>query len=163
MAKPQQTELARSGLGATDPASAKTHVQVEPKGKGGAGSLAPVPEDNRPGHHPEHVPDKPIAQYVARARELSEEAHRDVAEEPTTAVADAVGPAAARRRPGVGDAVVATVSAIAFLDAARRPDATWARAGERKLPWLAAIALLPGVGTMAYAVRVRPRLEGATG
>jgi len=56
MDRPQQPEIARSGLGATDPASVKSEVHedertTEPRGK--------VPEDNRPGHHPEHEQDKP--------------------------------------------------------------------------------------------------------
>ena len=58
MAKPQQPELHRSGKGATDPASAKARVEVaadaDAKGSGG-----PIPEDNLPGHHPEHEQDKP--------------------------------------------------------------------------------------------------------
>jgi hypothetical protein len=58
MSKPQQPELHRSGRGATDPASAKAAAEV-----GGAGAErgagGPVPEDNRPGHHPEHEQDKP--------------------------------------------------------------------------------------------------------
>lgn len=58
MAKPQQPEIARSGRGATDPASAKSKVTPTraPKSDGG---LGPVPEDNQPGHHPEQEQDKP--------------------------------------------------------------------------------------------------------
>ncbi len=60
MSKPQQPELHRSGLGATDPASAKTNPEVNPRAGGGEGeSAGPVPEDNLPGHHPEHDQDKP--------------------------------------------------------------------------------------------------------
>jgi hypothetical protein len=58
MSTPQQPELHRSGRGATDPASAKAAAEV-----GGAmtegGASGPVPDDNRPGHHPEHEQDKP--------------------------------------------------------------------------------------------------------
>ncbi|MDQ1444428.1 MAG: hypothetical protein QOI20_892 [Acidimicrobiaceae bacterium] len=56
MTKPQQPELARSGRSETDPAAAKTRTggptdQTAPTG--------PIPEDNLPGHHPEHDQDKP--------------------------------------------------------------------------------------------------------
>ena len=58
MSTPQQPELRRSGKGATDPASAKAAAEV-----GGptdeAGASGPVPEANRPGHHPAHEQDKP--------------------------------------------------------------------------------------------------------
>jgi hypothetical protein len=53
---PQQPELRRSGKGATDPASAKARVFEPP---GASGDAGPVPEDNQPGHHPEHEQDKP--------------------------------------------------------------------------------------------------------
>jgi hypothetical protein len=56
MSTPQQPELHRSGKGASDPASAKGHVD-EPPGDGG--DAGPVPPPNRPGHHPEHEQDKP--------------------------------------------------------------------------------------------------------
>lgn len=56
MTKPQQTELARSGRGEVDPAAVKTR-------RGGpTDETAPVgaiPEDNLPGHRPEHDQDKP--------------------------------------------------------------------------------------------------------
>ncbi|MDP9387347.1 MAG: hypothetical protein M3Q48_05315 [Actinomycetota bacterium] len=58
MSKPQQPELHRSGMGATDPASAKTRAEVGGAPAGG-GARGPVPEDNLPGHHPEQEQDKP--------------------------------------------------------------------------------------------------------
>lgn len=58
MSKPQQPELHRTGLGATDPASAKAAADVGGAGADG-GEAGPVPEDNRPGHHPVHEQDKP--------------------------------------------------------------------------------------------------------
>jgi hypothetical protein len=58
MSKPQQPELHRSGLGPTDPASAKAAAEVGGAGAD-SGSTGPVPEANRPGHHPEHEQDKP--------------------------------------------------------------------------------------------------------
>jgi hypothetical protein len=53
---PQQPELRRNGKGATDPGSAKARVSDTP---GASGAPGPVPEDNQPGHHPEHEQDKP--------------------------------------------------------------------------------------------------------
>ena len=56
MPKPQQPELRRSGLGATDRDSAKLVNDESLAGDGGTG---PVPEENRPGHQPERDQDKP--------------------------------------------------------------------------------------------------------
>lgn len=65
MVKPQQPELARSGRGEVDPQAVKTR-------HGGPTDTteapAPVPEDNLPGHHPEHEQDKPDVTPVARPR-----------------------------------------------------------------------------------------------
>lgn len=58
MSKPQQPELHRSGRGASDPASAKTKAEVDGKAPQSSGA-GPVPEENLPGHHPEHEQDKP--------------------------------------------------------------------------------------------------------
>jgi len=58
MSKPQQPELHRSGLGATDPASAKAAAEVGDNATEG-GATGPVPQANRPGHHPPHDQDKP--------------------------------------------------------------------------------------------------------
>lgn len=58
MSKPQQPELHRSGKGATDPASAKASPEVNPRA-GDEGGGGPVPEENLPGHQPEHDQDKP--------------------------------------------------------------------------------------------------------
>ena len=58
MSKPQQPELHRSGLGATDPASAKANPEVNLPA-GGDDTAGPVPEGNLPGHRPEHDQDKP--------------------------------------------------------------------------------------------------------
>ena len=57
MSTPQQPELHRSGLGATDPASAKANPEVSPRV--GDDAIGPVPEDNLPGHRPEQDQDKP--------------------------------------------------------------------------------------------------------
>ena len=66
MSTPQQPELHRSGLGASDPASAKTHVQVEPDRLGDPPAGGPVPEANTPGHHPDEEQDKPVAKFAER-------------------------------------------------------------------------------------------------
>jgi hypothetical protein len=58
MAKPQQPELARSGRGATDPASAKAAAANTLPAERPGGN-APIPEDNLPGHHPPVEQDKP--------------------------------------------------------------------------------------------------------
>jgi hypothetical protein len=66
MSKPQQPELHRSGLGATDPASAKA-AEVGGAGRP-AGAGGPVPEDNVPGHHPQDEQDKPQGPPFGAAR-----------------------------------------------------------------------------------------------
>lgn len=56
-------------------------------------------------------------------------------------------------------AVVPGFTAWALRDAVSRRAIDWDAAGVRRGVWLAAIALVPGVGALAYATRVRPRLE----
>ena len=57
MSNPQQPELRRSGKGAPDEGSAKAHVEnPQPTDSSGGGH---IPEENRPGHHPEKEQDKP--------------------------------------------------------------------------------------------------------
>jgi hypothetical protein len=56
MGRPQQPEIERSGRTAVD----QDHWQAEVGGAGAhEGGLAPVPEENQPGHHPEHEQDRP--------------------------------------------------------------------------------------------------------
>ena len=58
MVKPQQPELARSRLGATDRDGKELRVDgVLPEDPEPA---APVPEANAPGHRPERDQDKPV-------------------------------------------------------------------------------------------------------
>ena len=58
MSNPQQPELRRSGKGAPAEGSAKAHVEdQQPTATSGGGR---VPEDNRPGHHPDKEQDKPV-------------------------------------------------------------------------------------------------------
>jgi len=93
MATPQQPELHRSGLTPADPGSAKGHRQGEEHlTPGGGEGTGPVPEDNRPGHHPEVEQDKPVERFVEKARELAEEAHHH--DEELAAQAEAGVPAA---------------------------------------------------------------------
>jgi hypothetical protein len=56
--KPQQSELRRSERGRVDRDHWKRHQEPEgqPRDDGSGG---PVPEENRPGHHPEEEQDKP--------------------------------------------------------------------------------------------------------
>ena len=73
MANPQQPELARSRkVPALDPDASETVLSAP-----GAASVdrpaGPVPEDNLPGHHPDHEQDKPVERFVARARALADE------------------------------------------------------------------------------------------
>jgi hypothetical protein len=63
MTKPQQPELRRSGLGSTDQDAAEirageAEVRAGNKVQQSSG-MGPVPESNRPGHHPEKEQDKP--------------------------------------------------------------------------------------------------------
>lgn len=61
MTQPQQPELRRSGRGSTTDDSAKEGAGGVPEAalKDQSG-VAPVPEANQPGHHPEQEQDKPI-------------------------------------------------------------------------------------------------------
>jgi hypothetical protein len=59
MGKPQQPELGRSGhTPVVEGQHAKEVIQGEEQ-PGDGGPTGPVPEDNRPGHHPEEEQDKP--------------------------------------------------------------------------------------------------------
>lgn len=62
MATPQQPELARNRRSAVSPGAAKGHLDGPVVGGVAVGpmpSTGPIPEDNLPGHHPEHEQDKP--------------------------------------------------------------------------------------------------------
>src|SRR2546423_9347928 len=65
MAKPQQPELARSGRGATDPASAKANADSAMPSER---DIGPIPEANLPGHHPAVEQDKPTGPPRPRVR-----------------------------------------------------------------------------------------------
>jgi hypothetical protein len=69
MPKPQQPELRRSGYGATSDDSAKIKATTAEEKPAAQGAGGPVPEDNQPGHHPEHEQDKPdLEAFVERAQ-----------------------------------------------------------------------------------------------
>jgi hypothetical protein len=59
MTKPQQPELARNRLGATDQNSAE--IRAEESKPPQEAAFGKVPEENQPGHHPEQEQDKPTA------------------------------------------------------------------------------------------------------
>jgi hypothetical protein len=68
MSKPQQPELRRSGRHAGHDDSAKTTLTAQDPNRSGT-SGGPIPEDQRPGHHPEQEQDKPTEAFVQRAKE----------------------------------------------------------------------------------------------
>ncbi|MDQ4033488.1 MAG: hypothetical protein M3332_15060 [Actinomycetota bacterium] len=69
MPNPQQPELRRSDYGATSDDSAKIKASVQEQASTEGGGVR-VPEDNLPGHHPEHEQDKPdIDAFIERARQ----------------------------------------------------------------------------------------------
>ena len=74
MAKPQQAELRRSGkVPALDPDAsvAKLSAQDVPSTSGPDGA---IPEDQRPGHHPDHEQDKPdLDKFAQRLGIVSDE------------------------------------------------------------------------------------------
>jgi hypothetical protein len=89
MAKPQQPEIARSGRGAVDPSAVKEQLTAPTTGGGENGDLGPIPEDQRPGHHPTVEQDKPSGEAFleklhehASSTEASASAEDDDAGEP---------------------------------------------------------------------------------
>ncbi|HZU74100.1 MAG TPA: alpha/beta fold hydrolase [Acidimicrobiales bacterium] len=75
MPNPQQPELRRSSRGAVEDGAVKEALT-------GAGAPAasdapgPVPEENRPGHHPERDQDKPVERFRRRAERVAGEARQ---------------------------------------------------------------------------------------
>lgn len=105
MTKPQQPEIARSGRGEVDPSAAKTR-------RGGPTDSTPpagaVPEENLPGHHPDHDQDKPEgppprprARRAAATATATKTRPQQVEGEATATIAD-LG-SARRRRPDVNE------------------------------------------------------------
>lgn len=67
MAKPQQPELRRSGfVPALDPDATESRLDAHER-PGTSAPGGPVPEDQRPGHHPDDEQDKPdLDEFAAR-------------------------------------------------------------------------------------------------
>jgi hypothetical protein len=91
--RPQQPELARSERGRVDPHS-WPDVGTPDAVPGDRGATGPVPEENRPGHHPEKEQDKP----QGPPEEAEESAEGSEPEDPTLP-ADQAKP----ESPGPGD------------------------------------------------------------
>jgi hypothetical protein len=89
MVKPQQPELRRSDRGATSDDAAKPRLSAPntpgidgPAGRG-------VPEDNIPGHHPDHEQDKPSGRdFVAKTHALAQSDQEYEAPSPQNEVLD---------------------------------------------------------------------------
>ena len=124
----------------------------------------PVPEANRPGHHPEHEQDKPVEAFVERAQAKVREAEtaplRKRAAAIIAEVEDKERPHA-QVAPRRGIPIEAVIPALAFVDAALKPASAWAEVGARKSAWLAGIVLMPGIGAWRYAADLMPRLKAA--
>ena len=71
--EPQQPELRRSELGATDDRSAKTKVEVD-RAEEVSGRSGPVPDANQAGHHPDREQDKPTEAMAEALRTKPEDA-----------------------------------------------------------------------------------------
>ena len=65
---PQQPEIARSHKGATTPNTSSKAVATSDLPAGSGDNPAPIPEDNRPGHHPEKEQDKPDVRPLRQPR-----------------------------------------------------------------------------------------------
>jgi hypothetical protein len=74
MAKPQQAELRRSGqVPALDPDATESKLEAHDR-PGSSGPQGPVPEDQRPGHHPDDEQDKPdLDKFAERMGIVSDE------------------------------------------------------------------------------------------
>lgn len=105
MATPQQPEIGRSGRGAVNPDAIKSELTA-PQPGGAERDAGPVPEDNLPGHHPEHEQDKPSGDdFVAKVKDLAAEAGAEKAQQ-AQALADEPEPTVA------GDAMRAAAGAV---------------------------------------------------
>ena len=81
MAKPQQAELRRSGrVEALDPDATEAKRSADRRRPRVDDPKAPVPEDQRPGHHPDHDQDKPDLDKFAERLGVAKEG-----DEPATA------------------------------------------------------------------------------
>jgi hypothetical protein len=116
MANPQQPEIARSRRGDVVQDSVKERLTV-PQSTETSGDVGVVPEDNLPGHHPEHEQDKPTGeQFLRKLHEHAQEAEA-ATEEPAPAptAATGTGPEASADDPEptvAGDALRAAAGLI---------------------------------------------------
>lgn len=175
MATPQSRDLARNGHTPADPQSVATSLTAGGARPGGPGRRGRVPEDNRPGHHPDHEQDKPVDAFVAKAAALAAAGRPGEEDDPATAVGAPPAGAPARpaapadvpgqrrgRAPALGALRLdVAVPAVSLLDAARRPPGAWDEIGESRRAWLLRISLLGPLGAWRYSTEVRPRLEAA--
>lgn len=82
MPNPQSPELRRSGTTDLDPDSIGPARRAEPD-IGSSGPSGPVPEDNRPGHHPDHEQDQPpLDDFAARLGTRSPDDRAGAEEQP---------------------------------------------------------------------------------
>jgi hypothetical protein len=101
MSKPQSPELRRSGTTDLDPDSIGSARQAE-HDVGTSGPTGPVPEDNRPGHHPDHDQDQPpLDDFAAR---FGTQAHHE---------GEPAGPASGRDPDAVVDRATARAGRLA--------------------------------------------------
>jgi pimeloyl-ACP methyl ester carboxylesterase len=71
---PQQPEIRRSGRSPVEEGATKEALTARRTPTAGD-SGHPVPEDNLPGHHPDHEQDKPVSHFRERAARVVDEAH----------------------------------------------------------------------------------------
>jgi len=90
MSKPQQPEVRRSGrVPALDPDASETKLSSQDRPANGD-TIGDAPEDQQPGHHPEHDQDKPdLDRFAARLGVKAEGDEPDDA--PNVTDADGVG------------------------------------------------------------------------
>ncbi len=86
MAKPQQSELRRSGrVPALDPDASEAKLSAQRRIEG-SDPDGPIPEDQRPGHHPDHDQDKPdLDAFAARLGVVGDDEEPDDAPNVTDA------------------------------------------------------------------------------
>jgi hypothetical protein len=174
MSTPQQPELARSGRGASDPKSAKSHADAPLEATGPEG---PIPADNAPGHHPAVEQDKPAGPpprprtaaskeavragaRAADAEERSERSSRPPLAKRTTSKRSKAAPARTRPVPVTGGpAAELSGQAAPGNGSARSIASTVAVAGGPAADLSAELADTSPTGRDAVVSQLRPRRE----
>lgn len=105
MAKPQSPELRRSGnIASFDPDNVAARVKASDRPRS-SGPTGPVPEDNRPGHHPEREQSKPdlddFVERFNRAGHDDDARHDDEDEQKAGPGRSGAGPSGAGSSDGV--------------------------------------------------------------